>query len=366
VNILKTDLRAYLTGYTEPIIISILYDRNWQTTVIDALTDNTTNPASPIVSFSQCNIPMPIGVMISRSATISFFSSQFIENSNVSNRYNCYFWDFITIHREHKHKNLARNLIQTHENRQRLLNPNVLISLFKKEIELCSGIVPLVQYQTITYSMNPFFKNSVISFPSHIVLIRVIESNVHLLVDFLKNQENLQINKNTGFFAFSAIADIGSLISLIRTQILFVYCLKKGEDIYAWYFFKDAKMNYEDFAESSNGTLQSIASISNVLSGRLFLKGFFAAILNILKTNPQFSVLSIENISHNSILISGIRQMSNTADMDGLTTVDKMTRLRKLLAGLSMIFENPTAYYLYNFVYPSSPIFAENVFFLLG
>ena len=44
--------------------------------------------------------------------------------------------------------------MQSHEHNQRCLNNNICVSLIKKEIELFSGIIPFVKYNTFTYKLR--------------------------------------------------------------------------------------------------------------------------------------------------------------------------------------------------------------------
>ena len=46
-----------------------------------------------------------------------------------------YFIDYLCIHRQEKQKELNRKLLQTHEYNQRLFNPNIKVSLIKKEMD---------------------------------------------------------------------------------------------------------------------------------------------------------------------------------------------------------------------------------------
>ena len=68
----------------------------------------------------------PIGCISSRSVNIILPEKTYIS----------YFFDYMSINREHTDVKIVRRLIQTHEYNQRILNPKIQVSIFKKEIEL--------------------------------------------------------------------------------------------------------------------------------------------------------------------------------------------------------------------------------------
>ena len=124
---------------------------------------------------------------------------------------------------------------------------------------------------------------------------------------------------------------------MINQKLLHVFCLYGNDQIYGFYFFKDAKMYYE---ELEGNTLHFIASIMNCLSPPVFYNGFTKCIQNILKKNESYQMLLFENLGHNTILLP----MWNKK--------------------YSPIFDNQTAYYLYNMVFPESPLPNKRVFIL--
>jgi hypothetical protein len=104
------------------------------------------------------------------------------------------------------------------------------------------------------------------------------------------------------------------------------------------YFVKDMKTQYE---ELNGGTLQCIGSVMNSNSPSLFTQGFIHCMREILKIDKTFQMLMIDNTSHNAMILLKWRENHN------------------------VVFETPSAYYLYNFVYPGSPLSSQNGLFLL-
>jgi len=125
-------------------------------------------------------------------------------------------------------------------------------------------------------------------------------------------------------FPFVAIPDVGVLNHLIDTDNLYVFILRKRENVLAVYFFKDAKVQYE----VANGcALQCIGSICNMLDRELFYLGFLHSVYKIT-WKTQYKILLFESIGHNVFF---------TADL-----------MRN--CGRGLITEQKNAYYLYNFV----------------
>lgn len=239
-----------------------------------------------------------------------------------------YFWDFICIHREHRSKHIARKLIQTHEFNQRVGSPDIPVSFFKKEIDLCLGVVPFVKFAAYTFYLRNI---DIPRLPAHVVIVRILENSGDLS-DFL------YMIKDSGFFKACIIPDLGSLTSLIKLGVLYVYCLKRGEHVLGMYFIKDALTQYEDLA--NGGTLCCYASVSNCSDRTLFVLGFFHAIRDILKNFPHYQMLIIENLAHNSAILWKWREKH------------------------SVVFENPGAYYFYNYVVPGSPLLEKDCLIL--
>jgi len=119
---------------------------------------------------------------------------------------------------------------------------------------------------------------------------------------------------------------------------MYIYCLKSEGHLYGLYFFKDTKTQYDDI---EGNTLQCIASVMNSESDEIFYSGFLHSLEAINKITT-YKMFIFESLSHNKILLNRWRTK------------------------YTPVFTNEIAYYLYNFVYPCSPIPAEKCLLLLS
>jgi hypothetical protein len=188
-------------------------------------------------------------------------------------------------------------------------------------VDLCQGIVPLVEYETQLFIIQ---NEPLRKLPPHFVLIEIGGENIDLLVDFL------EISK-TKFEVFG-ISELGNLVGLVQKGLLMVYCIQKAKDIYAAYFFRDSRTQYD-----GKGVMICLCgSINNCNSLDLFYMGFLQSLRSILKKIPLFQLLSIENISHNAWIY-------------------------ERYGGESFV-KTRAAYYLYNYVVPKQPFLCNSVF----
>jgi hypothetical protein len=321
----KTDIHNYLSGQNELSYVSFYTESVYS------------NNSNKIIDLSSIILnQQPIGCITSRYTKI------FYKNSKTKNEYielPSYFIDFICVHREHDLRKISRKLLQTHEYNQRNKNPSVNVSIIKKENILFEGIISLVEYKTTTYYLRNIRYPRL---PQHFHIDMILNENEGLLIDFLYLQTH-NISKCNNF-DICIFPDFGSMISMIRQKLLYVFCLKKGEDIYGFYFLKDAKTQYDDI---EGNTLHCFGSVMNYhllcdeKQTQLFYLGFLHGLNNILKINNSYKILIIDETSNNDILLYHWRQK------------------------YTPIFKNNSAYYLYNFVLPSSPLSPNKCMILL-
>ena len=270
----------------------------------------------------------PIGCITSRSLDIS------LKGENIK----VHFIDLLCIHREHAKRKLTRQLLQTHDYNIRCsqLKENgkegdtVLVSLFKKEVDLCQGIVPLIEYETPIYLIGPELIYGWISpngLPPHFLLIEIDDKNIGLVLEFLSRES---IKKTFDVFGISGISNI---LEQVKSRTLYIYCLKKMEYIYTIYFFRDTRVQYEFLTSKNQKTgalLVLIASIQNCNNQELFIQGFSMSLQSIIKKQNTFCFCMIENLSHNFIIIDSLEEIS-----------------------FQPIIKNKSAYYFYNYVVPA-------------
>ena len=320
-NIQINDMDVYLSGQSMPSFVSLYIDIEYAI----QYTKNEPDKIEPKLK--------PIGCIGSRC--MNFF---YKENSNTRTykEISIYYIDFLSVNRDKDVKTISRKLLQTHEYNQRIKNEKVLISLIKKEIELFEGVVPLVQYKTYLFHLrNIHFPK----LPPHHEVFQITIENIDIILDFFYVQKNTT-DQNPFSFDILIIPDVGNIIALIKQRLLYVYCIRNGDNILGMYFIKDAKMQYEKLNQQDidNNTLQCIGSITNCESNQLFYLGYLHGLRQIIEKNPKYRMILMEEIGHNCYLLN-IWRNNHTP-----------------------IFKNDTAYYLFNMIYPSSPLSPEVCF----
>lgn len=294
------DINAYMTGFNDPTFLSF-YSMDY----FDVSS----------LRF-QSRVESPIGCMVSKPAYIHFKNSEM--NLNI------YYWDFICMHRDYNKQGTVRQLIQTHEFQQRMLNPEIRVSIFKKEVALCRGVVPITQFKTRTYYLQ---MAKLPKMALEYTCVRILKENVQMLYDSL-------LSLKVGF-DLSLIPDIGILVTMITAKLWYIYILKHKDHVCGIYFFKDLRLHYEDMdtsitnshknADDLGNSIHCFASIQSVETP-LFYLGFVYSLYLLLKFQPKYRILLIDEIADNAVLLSGWNK--------------------------APIFETDTAYYFFNYFYP--------------
>jgi hypothetical protein len=153
------------------------------------------------------------------------------------------------------------------------------------------------------------------SLPPKYSLIECNGKNFYLLVQFLKEKENL--------FDICIITRYANILDLIKTENIYVYFTLNESEINSVYFFRKSCIQ----VNKENEALTCFASINAAPSLEIFIQGYKNALYKIIDKNKGFKSCVIEDISHNDIILQNILQKS------------------KPFAVLS------TAYYFYNFAY---------------
>jgi hypothetical protein len=245
-----------------------------------------------------------------------------------------YYIDFLCVKREEDFKKISRTLLQTHIYKQQLIDEMetkthlgsqmVLVSLFRREKELLTGIVPLTRFQTVYYEIPQINKKMELS--DHVILIHIDHTNVNSFIDFLESSQSR--------FECFLRTDIANLIGMIKSGTLYVYCLKRKEDILSVYIFRATRMSYAGLG----GILQLVCTIHNSSSLPLFINGFINSVFEVIRTIPVYKVLMVDEIGDSTLITNHI--------------------------GGRIIQRHLTAYYLYNMVVPYSPLRSIGCFIL--
>jgi len=249
-----------------------------------------------------------IGIMTTRPIHISIHNDSNTKNS----KFDAYYVDYLCVDKMYRKKGIAPQIIQTHEYNQRHLNKNIVVSLFKREDEL-TGIVPLCVYSTYGFSVDKWSKPAELH-PSY-KLIEVNPQNFHFLFDFIKNNGNkFDIVINT---------EVTNIIELIKTKNIFIYTIILDDTIICAYFFRKTCTSIEKNME----VLSCFASIKDC-DDNVFIQGFKISFWKIASEN-YFGFAAIEEISHNNVIIDNLKLKTKA------------------------LIVSPTAYFFYNFAYPS-------------
>jgi len=295
---------AYLVGYVEPVFLSTYAKTRYE---MDA--------SGSVVRL----LDKPEGCVVSRPIHMTTGAEDNI----------LYFWDFLCVTGGDRAR--FRALLQTHEYNQRIRNPGVLGSFFRKEIDLCDGIVPFCRFDIRTYYLRSRPKIRMRPLPSHFSVVEINQENVGILTDVLEGCAQI--------FGACATLDLPAYLNLIKARQWFIYVLRRGKHTYALYVFKDAQIEYEDISLAGMGDgrlLHCLGSMNNCSQGmeELFYMGFLHSLKTVMKEQKQkpFQMLMLDGISHNNQLL----EFWHT--------------------DYTPLFTNHAAYYLYNWVVPSMPL----------
>ena len=259
-----------------------------------------------------------IGVITSRPLHVK------INNGRNDANFDVYYVDYLCVHKGWRKKNIAPQLIQTHEYNQSLNNRNICVSLFKREEEL-TGIIPLTVYKTHCFNMRKWKMPEQLA--SNSVVLTGDKQNIYYFYNF--------INETAQKWDILIYPEISNLIELVATKNIFVKMLVIDGDIEAIYIFKKTCT----YIEKEKEIISCIASINGTtLSTKEFIKGFKMALWSIIKEHNYFGYLVIEDISDNECIINNI----------SINTYPLVV--------------SPSAFFFYNFAY--SPFKSEKCFII--
>ena len=258
-----------------------------------------------------------IGVMTSRPLHVKI---------NKGSSFDVYYVDYLCVNKDWRKKNIAPQLIQTHEYNQSYNNKNICVSLFKREEEL-TGIIPLTIYKTYCFSL----KNNLIRNEELDVRIKLLTGdklNIYYLYNFINEMIKNEMIKNEMKKKMDIIIypEISNIVELIESKNLFIKMLVIDGNIEAVYIFRKTCT----YIENEKEILSCIGSINgNILTNEEFINGFKMSLWSIIKDNKNFKYVTIEDISDNACIINNI------------------------CIKMYPIAISPMAYFFYNFAYNS-------------
>ena len=252
-----------------------------------------------------------IGVITSRPLHVQI---------NNNPEFDVYYVDYLCVNKNHRKKNIAPQLIQTHEYNQSHNNKKISVSLFKREEEL-TGIIPLTVYKTYCFNMSNWGPPPQLD--ARFTILTGDKQNIFYLYNFIE-----EMKKKWDIIIYPEISNI---IELVATNNLFIKMLVINGDIEAVYIFRKTC----SFIEKDKEIISCIASIKGSIQTAQFIDGFKMSLWS-LKENENCKLvryLTLEDVSDNIYLINNICIKTHP------------------------IVISPMAYFFYNFAY--SPFKSE-------
>ena len=305
----KENIIPYFEGHNSPSFFSFF----WEPDVLINVKTNTT-----------IDTKMLVGAITSRPLTVTIYKT----NNPEPVKFDTFYVDYLCVKKGFRKKNIAPQLIQTHEYNQCHMNKNICVSLFKREGEL-TGIIPLTVYQTYVFDMKNWVKPPE-QLHSKTTLLVGDSQNIYYLYNFINELTNSKTQSRHCKWDITIIPEMTNLVSLVKSKNMYIYMLLTDMEIEAVYIFKKTCTNIE----KGKGLLSLIASINSInLSLTKFIQGFKNVLWEILLNNPNYHYLAIEDVSDNKYIIDNIKVKTHPT------------------------FESPTAYFFYN--YARSPFDAN-------
>ena len=263
-----------------------------------------------------------ISVMTSRPLNVQIVTNY---NGLTINTFELFYVDYLCVDKSYRKKNIAPQMIQTHEYNQCHLSDynglNICVSLFKREEEL-TGIIPLTHYDTYCFNMRNWRQPDILG--SHISFLVGDSQNIYYFYNFIKEQTNKHR------WDTIILPSMTNLIQLINTQNIYISMLVIDGDIKSVYIFKKTCT----FLDKDKEVISCICSIKgtgtttgNDITDIEFIQGYKLSLWSIIKDKPLYQFSSIENISDNEMIINNIRIKTHP------------------------YIVSPTAYFFYNFAY---------------
>lgn len=299
----KENILPYFIGHNSKSFLSIYWNPE---IAIDQKTGKTIEENSIV------------GVMTSRPLHVK------INNGRKDASFDVYYVDYLCVHKFWRRKNIAPQIIQTHEYNQSHENRKISVSLFKREEEL-TGIIPLTVYKTVCFHMRSW--NDPPNLDAKFTLLTADKQNMYYFYNF--------INETTNKWDITILPEISNLIELVNTKNMYIKMIVLDGEIIAAYVFRKTCT----FIEKDKEVISCIASINgSILTNQEFIHGFKVALWSIKKDSNNFQYLAIEDLTDNRCIIDNISIKTRP------------------------IIVSPTAYFFYNFAH--SPFKSEKCLIL--
>ena len=298
----KENIVSYFKGHNHKSFWSFFFE---PTILLDAKTNETINHEKLIA------------VITGRPLHVQIFSKN---GYKLKGELDVYYIDYLCVDKNMRKKNIAPQLIQTHEYNQSHLNKKICVSLFKREEDL-TGIIPLTIYKTYCYNMRNWARPDPHDLNAKIKILEGDNQNIYYLYNFIN-----ELTKE-GKWDVTVCPQMSNLIELITSKNLFIVMLVIDGEIAAAYIFKKSCT----FIEKDKEIITSVASFykTTEITRDQFIQGFKVALWSIIEKpeNRLFRYLVVEDTSENSCIIENI----------SIKTCPMVV--------------SPTAYFFYNFAH---------------
>lgn len=248
--------------------------------------------------------------------------------------------DFISIHEKYKTKNISRTLIQTHIYNHAQKDPSFSgIYVFKKEVELCKGIVPFVKTNSYTFVLR-----------STPIKKMPIQYSIKCL-----NRTNTSLWRSiytqiTQQFSIAVMANLTNSLLWLENERYVIYIstykIEGVENIHGVYIFEDTHISWENGIQKPH----MVRLASSMIFGDsmlddpgnlMFFRGFLHSLKSLTLDKKKIGILEIPNISHNCFILEKWREK------------------------YSLYNSTNVGFYFYNYVFPKSPISPKECFYLV-
>lgn len=261
------------------------------------------------------------GKMIEENKLIGIITSRPLHvQINSKPEFDVYYVDYLCVNKNNRKKNIAPQLIQTHEYNQSHNNKIISVSLFKREEEL-TGIIPLTVYKTYCFNMINWGPPKLLD--AEFTILTGDKQNIYYLYNFI-----MEMKKKWDIIIYPEMSNI---IELVATNNIFIKMLVINGDIEGAYIFRKTCT----FIEKDKEIISCIASIKGSIQINQFIDGFKMSLWS-LKENENckyMRYLTLEDVSDNKYIINNICLKTHP------------------------IVISPMAYFFYNFAY--SPFKSE-------
>ena len=217
---------------------------------------------------------------------ISCLTTRPLEYTTKLTKFTILYFDFLCIHRNYRGKGFAAKQIYTHYLKSRQLTDTAVF--LYKSLGSCSIRVPLTIFKTYTISAQSWNRKN-LNLPRNISTHLILSSNCELLIHFTK-----EIGEQ---FDCTIMPKTFTLTRLIKQGYLIPTIIIDNQTVISATFFRKPVIKI-----NGKYIIECIGSYCRAGYEEYFKDSFPNSIV-LLQKYHKFSMITIENISHNYMLI---------------------------------------------------------------